>query len=273
MPEAPELEVAREFLAERIVGESIERAEVIKPSVLRPLAAGLVPDVVGRAVTGLERRGKFLIFGLSDDRRLVVNPMLTGGFQYCPPSERLFKKTCLLFELSNGRQLRYLDDRQMGRVYYVSESQVGQVPELATQGPDAMAPMDLEEFRERLGKFRGEIKGVLTRGRVVSGIGNAYADEVLFEARIYPYRKCGQLSDDELHRLHAAVRSVLADAVQSVRERTGDRIHVKNRDFLKVHNRGGEPCPRCGNKISEVTANRRITSYCRRCQPGLLIAR
>ena len=93
MPEAPELEVAREFLAERIVGESVERAEVIKPSVLRPLAAGLVPDVVGRAVTGLERRGKFLIFGLSDDRRLVVNPMLTGGFQYCPPSERLFKKT------------------------------------------------------------------------------------------------------------------------------------------------------------------------------------
>ena len=222
---------------------------------------------------GLERRGKFLIFDLSGDRMLVVNPMLTGGFQYCLPSERLFKKTCLLFELSNGYQLRYLDDKQMGRVYYVNGSQVDQVPQLATQGPDVLAPMDLEEFRQRLGKFRGEIKGVLTRGRVVSGIGNAYADEVLFEAKIYPYKKCGQLSEDELRRLHAAIRSVLKDAVRSVRERTGDRIHVKNRDFLKVHNRGGEPCPRCGNKISEVTANRRITSYCRRCQPGLLIAR
>ena len=273
MPEAPELEVVREFLTERIVGETIARAEVIKPSVLRPLAASLVPDVEGRAVTGLERKGKFLVFDLSGDRMLVVNPMLTGGFQYCLPSERIFKKTCLLFELSNGRQLRYLDDKQMGRVYYLNAGQVAQVPQLTTQGPDAMAPMHLEEFRERLAKFRGEIKGVLTRGRVVSGIGNAYADEVLFEAEIYPYRKCGQLSEDELRRLHAAITSVLADAVRSVRERTGDRIHVKNRDFLKVHNRGGEPCPRCGNKISEVTANRRITSYCRRCQPGLLISR
>ena len=273
MPEAPELEVIREFLAERIVGESIARAEVIKPSVLRPLAASLVPDIAGRTVTSLERQGKFLIFTLSDDRMLVVNPMLTGGFQYCLPSERLFKKTCLLLALSNGYQLRYLDDKQMGRVYYVNESQIGQVPQLTTQGPDVLAPLDLEEFRQRLSKFRGEIKGVLTRGRVVSGIGNAYADEVLFEARIYPYRKCGQLSDEELRRLHGAVGSVLADAVRSVRERTGDRIHVKKRDFLKVHNRGGEPCPRCGNKISEVTANRRITSYCRRCQPGLLIAR
>ena len=273
MPEAPELEVAREFLAERIVGESVTRAEVIKPSVLRPLASNLVPDVVGRSVTGLERQGKFLLFNLSDDRMLVVNPMLTGAFQYCLPSERIFKKTCLLFELSNGRQLRYLDDKQMGRVYYVSQSQIGQIPQLTTQGPDALTPMDIEEFRERLSKFRGEIKGVLTRGRVVSGIGNAYADEVLFEAKIYPYRKCGQLSEDELRRLHAATRSVLEDAVRSIRERTGDRIHVKNRDFLKVHNRGGEPCPRCGGKISEVTANRRITSYCRRCQPGLLIAR
>ena len=272
MPEAPELEVVREFLAERIVGERIARAEVIKPSVLRPLAANLVPDVVGRAVTGLERQGKFLIFDLSDDRMLVVNPMLTGAFQYCLPSERIFKKTCLLFELSNGRQLRYLDDKQMGRVYYISGGQIDQVPQLAAQGPDVLVPMDLEEFRQRLGKFRGEIKGVLTRGRVVSGIGNAYADEVLFEAKIYPYRKCGQLSEDELRRLRTATRSVLVDAVRSVRERTGDRIHVKNRDFLKVHNRGGEPCPRCGGKISEVTANRRITSYCRRCQPGLFIS-
>ena len=226
MPEAPELEVAREFLAERIVGESIERAEVIKPSVLRPLAAGLVPDVVGRAVTGLERRGKFLIFGLSDDRRLVVNPMLTGGFQYCPPSERLFKKTCLLFELSNGRQLRYLDDRQMGRVYYVSESQVGQVPELATQGPDAMAPMDLEEFRERLGKFRGEIKGVLTRGRVVSGIGNAYADEVLFEAQNIP-----------LQEVRPTLRRRAPPAARRSQERAGRRGTVSAGAHGRPHSR------------------------------------
>ena len=124
MPEAPELEVVREFLTDRIVGEHIARAEVIKPSVLRSLAADLVPDAEGRAFTGIERQGKFLLLHLSGDRMLVVNPMLTGGFQYCLPSDRLFKKTCLLFELSNGRHLRYLDDKQMGRVYYATDSQL-----------------------------------------------------------------------------------------------------------------------------------------------------
>ena len=94
---------------------------------------------------------------------------------------------------------------------------------------------------------------------------------MLFAAEVYPFRKRKALSEDELRRIHKESRRVVLDAMKVLKERMGQDIHVKIRDFLKVHNRGGEPCPRCGHAISQVTANRRITSYCRRCQPGMLL--
>ena len=271
MPEAPDLEVTKDFLNERVGGVEVVSGTVIRPSVLRPLAGDLESDVGGRTIEEVLRRGKFLVIRLSGDRKLVVNPMLTGAFQYCAPSERKYKRTCFVLRLSNGSELRYLDDRQMGRVYYVSDDQLGDIPQLNEQGPDVLAGTSFEEFRERLAQFRGEIKGILTRGRVISGIGNAYADEVLFDAKIYPFRKRKDLTEEELRRLHEQSRAVIEDAIVVLRERMGDKVHAKIRDFLQVHNKGGTPCPRCGGNISQITANQRITSYCRSCQPGMLI--
>jgi formamidopyrimidine-DNA glycosylase len=230
-------------------------------------------DVAGRTIDGIRRRGKFLMFGLSGGRMLVVNPMLTGAFQYCPPSERTFKRTCFILALDTGAELRYLDERQMGRVYWISDDQLHQVPQFEDMGPDVLDDVSFEEFRRRLARFHGEIKGVLTRGRVTSGIGNAYADEILFHAKVYPFRRRKELTEDELRRIHRSAREVIEEAVPQVRERIGERIHTKARDFLRVHNRGGEACPNCGNPITQLTANQRITSYCRRCQPGLLLKR
>ncbi len=271
MPEAPDLEVIREFLEERAIGARIEFAEVVKPSVLRSLRGDMTSDIEGRALDRIERRGKFLILRLSDDRLLVINPMLTGAIQYCALGDRRFKRTCFMLSLSDGRELRYLDDRQMGLVYYVNEEELERVPKLGEQGPDVLDDFSFEEFLQRLKPFHGEIKGVLTRGRVISGIGNAYSDEILFEARIYPFRKRKALNATELECLYEKSREVVENAIPILRERMGENIHVKVRDFLSVHNKGGSPCPRCGNGISQVTANRRITSYCRRCQPGMLI--
>ena len=271
MPEAPELEVVKDFLNERVVGTAVLSGSVLRPSVLRPLAGDLALDIDGRTIDGVRRRGKFLLIRLSGDRQLVVNPMLTGAFQHCLPSERVFKRTCITLSLSDDHELRYIDDRQMGRVYYVSEEQLGQVPQLDEQGPDVLERITFEKFQGRLAPFRGEIRGILTRGRVISGIGNAYADEILFAARIYPFRKRKELTQQELRRLHKALREVVEEAVAVVRRRMGDKIHVKIRDFLKVHNKGGEACPRCGAAITQLTANQRITSYCRKCQPGLLL--
>ncbi len=270
MPEAPELEVIKDILRERVVGQRVLSAAETRPGVVRALAADL-SNLGGRRLEGVERRGKFLMLEFSGERLLVINPMLAGGLQHCPPSRRRFKRTFFVLLLEDGKELRYVDQKQMGRVYYVSPQQLSEVPQLGDMGPDVLSPVTFEEFRERIAPFRGEIKGVLTRGRVLSGIGNAYADEILFEAGIYPFRKRTAMSDEELRRVREQARAVVEAAVGQVRERIGDDIHLKPRDFLKVHNRGGEPCPRCGTRISELTANRRITSYCRTCQPGMLI--
>ena len=272
MPETPDLEVIVEFIADRAVGAKIQSAAIIKPSVLRSLCGDLASDILGRALKHIERRGKFMLLRLSDDRVLAVNPMLTGALQYCPRGERVFKRTCVRLSLSNGQELRYLDDRQMGSVYYVSEDRLNQVPRLMEQGPDVLSDISFEDFQRSLRPFHGEIKGILTRGRVIAGIGNAYSDEILFAAGIYPFRKRKALSDGELRRVYESSRGVVQEAIPILRERMGENIHIKVRDFLKVHNKVGTPCPRCGKAISQVTANRRITSYCRRCQPGMLIS-
>ena len=270
MPEAPELHVVAEFLSERLPGEAVETARILKP-IVRAVGFDMEADAVGREFESVERRGKFLILALSGGRRVVVNPKLTGGLQFCPSSRRTQKRTCVRFSLSGGCDLRYADERMMGQFYYVRSDAVREVPGFADQGPDVLDDFTFDEFRERLKRFSGEIKGVLTRGKVVSGIGNAYADEILFAARVYPFKRRKALSEGELRRIYECSRRVTLDAVESVRERMGDGIDHKARDFLKVHNRKGQPCPRCGKAISELRANRRITGYCRACQPGMLI--
>ena len=243
LPEAPELEVVKDFLDARVVGAVVVSATVLRPSVIRPVAGDLASDLAGRAIDSIRRRGKFLLFGLSGDRLLVVNPMLTGAFQYCGPAQRKYKRTCFILSLSTGEELRYLDDRQMGRVYYVSGDQLDQVPQLNDMGPDVLDAVPVEEFRRRLSRFHGEIKGILTRGRVISGIGNAYADEILFRAKIYPFRKRKLLTEDEVGCLHQVSREVIEGAIPAVRDRIGERIHLKARDFFKSITEEESPAP------------------------------
>ena len=271
MPEAPDLHVAVEFLGARLPGQTITDAEILRPSVVRSLTEPLQSDATGREFISVSRRGKFLLLALTGGYTLVINPKLTGGIQYVPHATRILKRTCVRFTLSGGDDLRYVDDRQMGQFYYVPDDLVETVPGLAEQGPDVLDDFTFDDFKANLKGFSGEIKGVLTRGRVIAGIGNAYADEILFHAGIYPFKKRRALSDDELRRIHDSSRVVVLDAVEQVRQRMGNQIDHKLRDFLAVHNRGGQPCPQCGNPITELRANQRITSYCRRCQPGMLL--
>ena len=272
MPEIPDLEVVKDFLNERLPGRSIVRAEAPRAWIVRSLAADdFVDDIVGRTFGRVLRVGKDLIFPLDDDRVLVFNLMLTGHLQYCEPSYRVSKRLFFLLGVDDA-DLRYLDDRQMGLIYYVRPDQIGQVGHLAMQGPDALdGGLTFDEFKERMRPFSGEIKGVLARGRFVAGIGNAYVDEILWAARVSPFRKRRELSDEELRRVYDAIPQVLNEAIAVVRERMLPNIHLKIRDFLQVHRKGGEPCPRCGATISEIAPNKRITSWCRTCQPGGLI--
>jgi formamidopyrimidine-DNA glycosylase len=156
----------------------------------------------------------------------------------------------------------------MGQLYLTRDTR--RIPTFDDMGPDAL-DVGLEDFRSRLKPFRGEIKGILTRAAFVAGIGNAYADEILWQAQIHPFRKRTRLTSEEVDRLHAAMRTTLLEAVETVRREMGEDVHLKPRDFFAVHLRGGQACPRCGTIISEITANQKITSFCRTCQPGGLV--
>ena len=135
MPEAPEMQVVAEFLRVRLPGREIANANVLKP-IVRSLAGDMEDDAEGRRFESVERRGKFMLLGLSGGRSIVINPKLTGALQYCAAKTRVQKRTCVRFRLVGDVDLRYTDDRQMGQFYYVEEDQVDQVPGLSEQGPD-----------------------------------------------------------------------------------------------------------------------------------------
>jgi len=269
MPELPDLEVIAAVLRRRLVGQRIARVTVLRPLVLRPLSGAYTdPSTIeGMTIRGIDRRAKFLLFTLDGDARVVINCMLAGRLRLSPTHERVLKRTYVSFTLANGYDLRYHDAKGMGKIYLTDD--LGLVPGLADAGPDALDPaLTLDVFLERLKHHRGEIKGVLTRGRCVAGIGNAYADEILFRAGIYPLRKRTSLSREEQVALYTAMREILTEAILALTERVGENIHIEVRDLLSVHNKKGEPCPRCGQTISEIKVARRATNFCRRCQPG-----
>ncbi len=279
MPELPDLEVIREFLKPHLAGALITAVDVRRPLLVRNLLGGDLPEhLVGRRFAGVDRRGKFLLLPLDGGATLVINPMLAGRLRYGEPLDRDRVRDALVITLSEAdeetrsRELRYHDAKDMGKIYLIDD--LSQVPTFSELGPDALDPaLTLDVFCQRLKQRRGEIKGVLTRQSFVAGIGNAYADEICWQAGVYPYRRRPSLSDDEVVDLYEAMRAVLAEAIETLRGQVGQAIDVEVRDFLAVHGHAGEPCPRCGNPISKVTKSRRTTNFCRVCQPGLMVGR
>jgi formamidopyrimidine-DNA glycosylase len=268
MPEIPDLEAIRSFLNQRLPGVRIERAEFLIPVVFRVPKEEFVRTLEGNAFGETARRGKFLLFGLASGHLLVINAMLTGRFQYLPPEAKRGARTCMALGLASGWELRYRDERVMGKIYLVTPDALMTVPQFSEMGPDALE-VSQEEFAQRIRKFTGQIKNILVNLRFVAGIGNAYADEVLFAAKIHPYRKRTTLSEADIERLYKAMHKVFDWAMPIVAEQMRDELNYEERrDFLKIHRKGGEPCPVCGTRISEITAGQRITDFCRNCQPG-----
>ena len=282
MPELPELEIVQDVLTRHLLDQTLTEVKVLPPGgilVVRDLThSGFESTLAGRSLQEIRRRGKFLLFSfdslgvfetLGESRLyLVINPKLSGRLQLTDPASKRLPRTFILFTFANGRQLRYLDQKQMGQVYLTHS--LDPVPDYTSLGPEPF-DLSLEQFRERIKRFTGEIKGILTRGDLVAGIGNAYADEILWAARIHPYRKRPSLTPEEVERLYVSIQSTLKEAIEKVRQGMGENIHSEPRGFMAVHMKAGQPCPRCGTRISQVGANQRITNFCRTCQPGGLI--
>jgi formamidopyrimidine-DNA glycosylase len=271
MPELPELEIVCEVLNRRIVGRKFDRVTIAPkggPIILRNfLEQRIEQALVGESIAVVARRGKYLQFDLEPSKiHMVINPKLMGRLQLSPPGGKKPGQVHLTFHFQDPpEELRYVDRKRMGQIYLTKDLSL--IPMYSELGPDALE-IGEETFRDRIRSYRGEIKGILTRGGLVSGIGNAYADEILWKAKIHPYKKRSKLSTEELKVLYHSMQSVLIHAVEQVRLRMGEEIHLKPRDFFAVHMQGEEECPRCGTRISSITANQRITNFCRTCQPG-----
>jgi len=272
MPEIPELEAIREFFAGQITGRAITSAQTRIPVVFRTGAADLSETMPGDTFGEVGRRGKFLLFSLASGRVLAINPMLTGRFQYVDKRTKLRAKTCLVMDIDGGRQFRYSDERVMGKIYLLPQEDMNMIPSWMEGGPDLMDPELTEEvWLQRLKKYRGRIKGIITKAEFVQGIGNAYSDEILWDAKVNPYTPKTELTEEQQRELFRAARRVMEWATPLVKEAMvrGDELNYEERrDFMRVHRLGGEDCPRCESRISEITANRRVTSFCRICQPG-----
>ncbi|GAC1334746.1 MAG: Fpg/Nei family DNA glycosylase [Candidatus Dormibacteria bacterium] len=224
---------------------------------------------MGQRIYSVARRGKFIYFDAGSSH-LVINPMLGGRLQWvaAAATKKASKAVgSMLFgiQLDGGDSLRLTDFARMARVYLVKAGDFDSVPGWADLGPEANE-VSAEEFAARIRRHPGELKNLLRNQAFIAGIGNAYSDEILWEARMLPLRKRSTLNGADITTLHAATLKVLAEATAAIRAQPGYESHRQDRSYMKVHMHGGEPCPRCGHRVAELTARGEITNYCRGCQ-------
>ena len=266
MPELPDLLYIRGELERELGGRRVTTARLTSPVVLRALVEGSLDLLVGTKLERIERVAHFLVFSFSGKRpmELAVNPMLAGRFRVATVGDKDEGSLGLALGFE-ATELRYLDDRQMGKVYLLDEGQRATIPALPTGGLYILGPdFTLQAFAERVRTRRDQVRVFLMDKSAIDALGNAYADEVLFAAGIHPKTPCRKLSDDDIARLHHALVSVLRAAVAEVARRkapTEDKI----RDFLQVRLR--TVCPRCGHKVRKAGVHGQDSYFCPHCQP------
>ncbi|MCH8814537.1 MAG: Fpg/Nei family DNA glycosylase [Chloroflexi bacterium] len=273
MPEIPDLEGYRSYLNARLPGQRVETAEAPIPWLIRTGGDEFVKRMPGQVFEPIERVAKLLIFPFESGDRFVVHAMLAGRFQYVEPKHRRRSVTSWVLGLENGMEFRYFDQRRMGRMYLIRPEQFDEVvPRWTEMGPDVMDPqLTPEKWLELLKKSRAQIKSVITNERIVAGIGNAYSDEILWEAKLHPFRKRSDIPDEEIIGLFHAMRRVMEWSIPIVTREMEEKGLPPNhyRKHLRVHRKADDECPRCGHRISEITSGKKVTNFCRECQPGL----
>lgn len=270
MPELPDLLHVVSTLRGRLVGRHVSADRVREPVVLRFTVHGNLSLLLGRPLAEVFRKSHFVVFRF-EGFDLAVNPMLAGRFRLAEPGEKDEASLgfALAFEEGAGDgpvELRYLDDKKMGKAYLIATEDWKAIPGMQTGGIDILSPeFTRERFVSLLKHRRDQVRVFLLDKKALDSLGNAYADEVLFEAGIHPKTFCRSLTHEDGFRLHDAIVKVMEAAVLEVRER-GEPIEVKVRDFLKV--RLKETCPRCGGKIRRAGVRGMDAYFCPRCQPA-----
>jgi formamidopyrimidine-DNA glycosylase len=270
VPELPEVEALAAFLRESAVGRVITRVDLAAVQAIKTFDPPLTA-LGGLEVTGAGRHGKFLDLDVSG-LHLVVHLARAGwlhwrtGLPTAPP--RPGKGPLALrvhLDDGNGFDLTEQGTRKGLAVYVVRSP--SEVPGIARLGPDALE-VDREQFAALMASRSGQVKGALTDQTLLSGIGNAYSDEILHAARLSPFKMANKLDDDELVRLHDAMRATLAEALERQRGQKAATMKGEKRSGLMVHARTGLPCPVCGDTVREVSFADTSLQYCPTCQTG-----
>lgn len=270
MPELPDLLYIRNELRKHVLHRTVTAVQLRQPVVLRStLRDPLERALHSLSLTAIDVRGPFLLFTFSATIQLVVNLMLAGRIQHQRKPDRALGYICIALRLDDGTRLNICDEQKMVKVYLVHLGVFDAVPQLTTLGIDVLSPaFTTETFRTCAARHaRKQVRSFLNDHTILNSIGNAYADEILFEAAIHPKTLVASLDPTELDRLHAAILTVLRDGSAHV-EAARQPVHVKVRDHMRVRNRKGEPCPRCGTTIRREGVRGYDVFFCPHCQPA-----
>lgn len=267
MPELPEVEtIACDLRAWGLPGRQIERVRLLRPNVVRGSAAAFRRTLKGRRFSDVDRHGKLLLLGLDGAGHVIVHLKMTGQLSIAARGEPVARHTHAVFELEGGSELRFRDVRRFGYLALVDDE--GLRAALSVLGPDALE-ITWPEFRAALGR-RASLKPLLMDQRRLAGVGNIYANEALFAARLNPGRLGASLSPAEARRLHRAMGRVLREAISCRGSSISDFVDARGRvgrfqERHRVYRK--ERCPRCQGELARQSWGGRSTFWCPACQP------
>jgi formamidopyrimidine-DNA glycosylase len=274
VPELPEVETVRATLEPALVGRRFERVEIADPRVTRPVDPEEVSlELQGEVVDAVERRGKYLVFRFRSGRVLLIHLRMTGSLLHTRNGtleDDSYRRAVV--SLDDGSEIAYRDVRRFGTWVLLEPEEEAQYL-LQRLGVEPLGNrFTTATLAAHLRGRRAPIKAALLDQRAAAGLGNIYADEALWRARIHPLRPAGSLDAPELRRLHRSIRGALRAGIarqgttlRDYRTPNGDAGSMQ--DELRVYGREGEPCPRCGAAITKTRAGGRGTWFCPRCQP------
>jgi len=270
MPELPEVETIVRGLKRTVLGKKIKTIKIVPSRVLQNNPRYLKRNLTGLKIVSVKRRGKNIILQLSGGNLLLIHLGMTGNLIYLKRPAPLKKHDHLNMEFSDKSQLRYNDPRKFGKFKLVKSSRKENIEDLKSLGPE---PLEITEndFVRLVQTRRGRIKSTLLNQKFIAGIGNIYADEVLFEAKIHPEERACNISLNRLKKLHQAIQKILKKAIKSGGSSIDNYLDLEGRQGLfqlqhKAYGKKGKPCPRCGTKIKRIVVNQRSSYFCPKCQ-------
>lgn len=267
MPELPEVEGMRRRLATLAVGRRIEAVEDVSGTATRSFApVGFADGVTGRVFAGTGRRAKNLLLRLDSGDTLLMHFMREGMLEHVPAEEERKPHTQAVLRLDNGMELRLRDTMRTARWTLVPGEDYSAVSSMGKLGPEYTDPAFTPEYLGNVLKRKAALKALLIDQKVLSGVGNAYAHEIAFEAGVRPDRPGESLTAEEVARLHAAVTSVFERAIAAREQSMLTVMGDEGWEVARIHRRKGQPCPECGTPITAEKAGGNLIYYCPECQ-------